>query len=107
MNQNDCNAIMASAFSPETKIHNLLSDLERVKNALERKIAAVRPARAILTAARKRLDAAILERCAEEHAAVEAAKADVDPSGYHYLETTRDAIRAALTAKGHKFRKGD
>ena len=93
MNQNDCNAIT------ETKIHNLLSDLERVKNALERKIADVRPARAILTAA---LDAAILERCAEEllsdlkrvknaleHAAVEATKADVE------------------AAKGHKFRKGD
>lgn len=107
MDQNDCNALMGKAFLPETKIHDLLASLAKVKTTLAAKIDQVRPARKILSDARKTLDAAILARCAEEHAAVEAAKANVDPSGYHYLETTRDALRAALEAKGHKFRKDD
>jgi hypothetical protein len=105
MNVTDTNKILATAFAPETRITDLLASLKSVKAALAEKIDSVRPARKALKEANEALDAAILLRCPEEHAAVEAAKAEVKlagPDGYHYLETCRDAIRAALKARGHK-----
>lgn len=105
MNQNDVNKILATAFAPETRITDLLKALESIKTALAQKIASVRPLNKVVSDARKVLDAAIAERCAEEHAALERAKKAAKaagPDGYHYLETARDAVRAALTAKGHK-----
>lgn len=105
MNQNEVNKILSTAFAPETRISDLLKSLESIKSALAASIARVRPLNKVVTDARKVLEAAILERCAEEHAALEVAKEvakAAGPDGYHYLETARDAVRAALTAKGHK-----